>query len=1051
MSIFRSFRALNMLFGAALAMAIAAPGFSQSCGDPAAGDCCIANGTPFCDDTECCDAICAADPFCCDTQWDQICADAAVAGCAACGGGGGDCTIEVCGTGGPCDQVHPDPGCDDVDCCCLVCEFNAFCCDVEWDASCVDDANALCGGGNPGCGDPASGSCCIANGTPFCDDADCCNQICAADPFCCDTQWDGICASAAATQCTACGAAPCDAGECSGSEDVNEDEACGTDINGGCNSTPPVYTELGSLGVGETVTICGNTWADNNTRDTDWYLFTLTEFSTVTWTVNGGGVDPTSPGAPTIGFVITGSCPAAVIAVSSGTCPSEVSACLPAGTYSVFAGLSVFAGFPCPGVPYTAALTVNPPDGCPEPPANDTCVNAVEIFEGETAFSTENAFTDGPPLSAGCTSFGSNQIFNDIWYTWTAPCDGEIVISTCNTASFDTRLAVYVGDCETLSEGDEVACNDDGPGCTGFTSRLEFQSFKGLTYLIRLGAFGATQTGTGTLLLCGCDIECPAAPGCGSPDAGGCDVANGTPFCDDEACCDLVCAADAFCCDVAWDQICADEALTLCYAVPCETAQNCPPDSIPEGEPCGEDTNGGCNNPGDLVTYIAPGDTICGTFWADNNTRDTDWYEFTVDVDSDVTWQVYADIDIVAFLINATCPPAIIGTDDAGICPTTVTTCLPAGTYRAFVALPLFGGVPCGGTLNNYTAVLTATPTKQCGLDNDQCDGAIEIQTGDTPFSNVGSFTDGPALPAECDSFGSVTMYNDIWFKWVSDTTGEVAVFTCNQASFDTRLAAYVGECEALELVGCNDDSTGCAGFTSRMDLLVDEGVTYYIRVGSFGATQQGSGTLTIGEGGSTTPENDDCTGAFEVFDGVTGINNFNATTGVPQPPAATCTFFGNPNVYNDVWYTYTPTCNGSVTVAFCAANGGSATFDTKLAVWTGPDCDNLTNIACNDDSCGLQSLVTFDAECEQSYYIQFGAYSTVGFGAGNMSIACSGGDKCDPSGIPGDLNGDGIVNAADLNILLAAWGTDDPIADINGDGIVNAADLNILLSNWSV
>jgi hypothetical protein len=42
-------------------------------------------------------------------------------------------------------------------------------------------------------------------------------------------------------------------------------------------------------------------------------------------------------------------------------------------------------------------------------------------------------------------------------------------------------------------------------------------------------------------------------------------------------------------------------------------------------------------------------------------------------------------------------------------------------------------------------------------------------------------------------------------------------------------------------------------------------------------------------------------------------------------------------------------------------------------------------------------------------------------------------------------------VNAADLNILLAAWGTDSPIADINEDGIVNAADLNILLANWTV
>ncbi|MGA1044649.1 MAG: dockerin type I domain-containing protein [Phycisphaerales bacterium] len=54
----------------------------------------------------------------------------------------------------------------------------------------------------------------------------------------------------------------------------------------------------------------------------------------------------------------------------------------------------------------------------------------------------------------------------------------------------------------------------------------------------------------------------------------------------------------------------------------------------------------------------------------------------------------------------------------------------------------------------------------------------------------------------------------------------------------------------------------------------------------------------------------------------------------------------------------------------------------------------------------------------------------------------------------PGDLNGDGLVNGADLSILLGDWGTCPPkgtcLGDINGDGVVNGADLSILLSNWS-
>jgi len=55
------------------------------------------------------------------------------------------------------------------------------------------------------------------------------------------------------------------------------------------------------------------------------------------------------------------------------------------------------------------------------------------------------------------------------------------------------------------------------------------------------------------------------------------------------------------------------------------------------------------------------------------------------------------------------------------------------------------------------------------------------------------------------------------------------------------------------------------------------------------------------------------------------------------------------------------------------------------------------------------------------------------------------------PSGttVRGDLNDDGIVNAADLAMLLAEWGSSNGAADINGDGNVNAADLAIMLANW--
>lgn len=47
----------------------------------------------------------------------------------------------------------------------------------------------------------------------------------------------------------------------------------------------------------------------------------------------------------------------------------------------------------------------------------------------------------------------------------------------------------------------------------------------------------------------------------------------------------------------------------------------------------------------------------------------------------------------------------------------------------------------------------------------------------------------------------------------------------------------------------------------------------------------------------------------------------------------------------------------------------------------------------------------------------------------------------------PADLNDDGVVDAADLTILLTAWGTPD--VDLDGDGTTGAGDLAILLAAW--
>ena len=58
---------------------------TQACGSPGTGDCLEANGSPYCENQTCCEAVCAVDPFCCLTEWDEICVSSTLDFPAECG------------------------------------------------------------------------------------------------------------------------------------------------------------------------------------------------------------------------------------------------------------------------------------------------------------------------------------------------------------------------------------------------------------------------------------------------------------------------------------------------------------------------------------------------------------------------------------------------------------------------------------------------------------------------------------------------------------------------------------------------------------------------------------------------------------------------------------------------------------------------------------------------------------------------------------------------------------------------------------------------------
>jgi len=173
---------------------------------PGTEDCCTPHGSPGCNDETCCQSICTDDPYCCEVQWDQVCAIAAQDACGCpgppyCGAGAGDC-CEFNGLDGP--------GCDDESCCETVCTFiDAFCCETQWDAMCAQWALQFCDCPPAAC-NPNAGSCCESNdaGPPGCNNVMCCQIICEMDAFCCEIAWDGICTEQANEYCKVCGGDP---------------------------------------------------------------------------------------------------------------------------------------------------------------------------------------------------------------------------------------------------------------------------------------------------------------------------------------------------------------------------------------------------------------------------------------------------------------------------------------------------------------------------------------------------------------------------------------------------------------------------------------------------------------------------------------------------------------------------------------------------------------------------------------------------------------------------------------------------------------------------
>ncbi|MBK9126677.1 MAG: hypothetical protein IPM13_02615 [Phycisphaerales bacterium] len=484
-------------------------------------------------------------------------------------------------------------------------------------------------------------------------------------------------------------------------------------------------------------------------------------------------------------------------------------------------------------------------------------------------------------------------------------------------------------------------------------------------------------------------------------------------------------------------------AFTNCSSCPCVVL--CPPGAYREQEPCGADTNGGCNMPTPTFEPIACGQTVCGTAWFDGSTRDTDWYQITLTEPATLTIELRAEFAALSGLIEQICYGQagcdnITGSINPAIFPgecqngSTTTICLQPGVYYIFVG-PQFTNIePCPA---DYVLRVTCEPCElpvgacclfpsgECFDDvneqtcncqvggifqgngsecanvvcpvppaNDECSGAeyLDLSGGPLFFTVDNTYATDDNTPS-CGS-NAGPPFKGIWYK-VTGTGNSILITTCNPGTinFDTRIQVWCG-CDLALCVGGNDDDGTCPFFsspwTSTFQWCGAPGVDYYIIIGGYSSGNIGPIDVAIGEVDVCTPSpieqctippGDTCEDPI-ILSGPLPITVDGNSCGFGHQYNEVCPFTTPGSP--DVVYRWSPDTTGVYTVTLC---NDPTNYDSKLYIFENA-CVNPA-IACNDDDCSTLSFPSAGvSEIEQvtltagnTYYIVVDGYASASCG----------------------------------------------------------------------
>ncbi len=268
---------------------------------------------------------------------------------------------------------------------------------------------------------------------------------------------------------------------------------------------------------------------------------------------------------------------------------------------------------------------------------------------------------------------------------------------------------------------------------------------------------------------------------------------------------------------------------------------------------------------------------------------------------------------------------------------------------------------------NDSEVTWVCIPLVDPAVTNDECSGAIAMECGDTETGDTTTNTDT----------GGANASPDAWYSFTGSGTAELVTFSlCDGGTGYDSLLTVFDACGGA-VVAANDDS---CGLQSEVSFLSDGTTTYYVAVEGFGTS---AGAFSLAVTCNPVAENDLCDDAIDISCGETVLGSTEFAT--PDAGSPDC---GAGNNSPGVWYVIDDT-SGLVTDYTVSLCDGGTTYDSKLVVYSG-DCGTLVCVAENDDSCGLQSEVSFQGDGSSTYYILVNGFGTGSSGDFSLNLSCT-------------------------------------------------------------